>query len=433
MQVLSRPDWVSELSELESPGVLETLAEMMGVSRFLWEDYLRMQHDNLFPVLLDRRTLDRGRTRVELDAAVEEAVNSSARWDDRVRALNDFKDREMFRIDLRYITGRTGSRDFARELTSLAEVVVARAFELGIESVRKDHGTPRHSDGTTCPWSIFALGKFGARDMGFGSDLELLFVYEAEGATDGTNSIRTSTFFEEAVKQFLGIVETRQQGIFEIDMRLRPYGAKGPLASSLSAVGHYYSPAGDSRQFERLALVRLRPVAGDADLARHVTSIQEAFVYSAERLDMEDVLHLRRRQASELVERGSLNVKLSPGGVVDLEYFVQCWQIVCGRTDLDVRGPNTPDAVRALGRKGYLAEDLADRISETYAFLRRLIDSLRVVGGSAKDLELPSPDTRAFHYLAHRLDVEPPEGLSSLVAESMEFSQELWLSRSPPE
>ena len=137
--------------------------------------------------------------------------------------------------------------------------------------------------------------------MGFGSDLELIFVYEAEGSTDSPQPTRTSTFFSEAVREFLQVLETRQQGVFEVDMRLRPYGSKGALASSLAAVEDYYRDTGDARQFERLALVRMRQVAGDADLGRKVMRTRDSFVYSSEPLDIENIQHLRRRQAVELV------------------------------------------------------------------------------------------------------------------------------------
>ena len=151
--------------------------------------------------------------------------------------------------------------------------------------------------------------------MGFGSDIELMFVYDTEGMTDGEEPIRNSTFFEEVVREFLNVLEVRPQGIFEIDMRLRPYGSKGPLASSLAAFRGYYSPGGDARQFERLALVRMRPVLGEGELIESVMSVQEAFVYGNEQLDAGDILHMRRRQANELVKRGSVNAKLSPGGL----------------------------------------------------------------------------------------------------------------------
>ena len=195
-------------------------------------------------------------------------------------------------------------------MTTLAEAVVQRAFEMSIERVAKRRGLPAKAP---CAWATMALGKFGGRDMGFGSDIEIIFVYELEGTADERGTVNNSTFFEEAVREFLKTIETREHGVFEIDLRLRPYGSQGPLASSLAALTDYYGPGGDVRPFERLALVRMRPVVGDDDLARRVLSIRDRFVYSAEPVDMDNVRHLRQRQADELVSPGKLNAKLSPG------------------------------------------------------------------------------------------------------------------------
>ena len=431
-QLLSRPDWTSEFEDLESPGVLETLAEVMGTSRFLWEEFLRVQHENLFPVLLDMPGLYASCTRSVLTDSLESLLAERSDHGGRVRALNDFKDRQMFRINLRYITDRIDRRGFGAELSTLAEVVVEKAFELSIDSMRSQFGTPRLEDGSECRWAVLALGKFGGSDMGFGSDLELIFVYEAEGTTDHPQPTRTSTFFNEVVREFLQVLETRQHGVFEVDMRLRPYGSKGALASTLAAVEDYYSQRGDARQFERLALVRMRPVAGDSDFGQQVMRIRDSFVYSPEPLDVENIRYLRRRQAVELVERGAINAKISSGGMADIEYYVQVWQIACGVGDRSVRLTNTLAAVDALQAGGYMDGGLARKIGKSYSFFLGLVDALRVVRGNASDLNIPAQDSRDFHHLAHRLSIEPPEVLSRHIAEHMASSRSLWDELPPP-
>ena len=428
-QLLARPDWVLELHDLESQGVLETLAELLGFSRFLWEDFLRMQHENLFPVLLDPEGLDKLRTRSDLCSEITRAVSYAGSADEGVRAFNQVKDREMFRVDLRYITGRTDFSEFAQEVTTLAEAVVQRAFKMSIARVAERRGLRTEAP---CAWAVMALGKFGGRDMGFGSDIELIFVYEAEGRADERGTVNNSTFFEEAVREFLKTVETREHGVFEIDLRLRPYGSQGSMASSLAALSDYYGPGGDVRPFERLALVRMRPVAGDDDLARRVMAIQEKFVYSTKPLDMDNVRHLRQRQADELVKPGNLNAKLSPGGVVDVEYYVQAWQVSCGRDDPDVRMSGTMEAAEALQAKGYLTRELAERVQESYQFLRQLIESLRAVRGHAKDLDVPPPDSKEFDHLAHRLGVSSPALLDAMLREHMDFARGLWEGHTAP-
>ena len=431
-QLLTMRDWTSKLHDLDSPDVMETLARMMGMSRFLWEDFLRMQHDNLFPVLLDTESLDKSLSIDELEDSIQPDLETCDTHKERVRILNDFKDREMFRIDLRYITGRVDLGRFARELTDVADALIRKAFEISYRLASERHGVPHTLSGSICGWGIFALGKFGGRDMGFGSDIELMFVYESEGMTNGDAPVPNSLFFEEVVREFLNVLQTRPQGIFEIDMRLRPYGSKGPLASSLAAFRSYYSPDGDARQFERLAMVRMRPVLGDERLVQSVMSVQDTFVYSRELLDMGDILHMRRRQANELVKRGSLNAKLSPGGVVDIEYYVQAWQIAKGKEDPQIRLTNTLEAVEALRRKGHFSETLAVSVSESYSMLRKLIDGLRIVRGNAKDLDIPAHDSKEFQRLAHRMSEHGSEHLSAHVSEHMDFAKRLWEDHPPP-
>ena len=426
-QFLSDPNRTAQIRALETPGVLETLAEMMGMSRFLWEDFLRTQLDNLLPSLLDTESLERRRTAEGLRAALAPEWAGSA--SDRAKALNRFKDREMFGIDLRYITGRIDAREFGAEQARLADAVTERAFELGLETARERHGAPRLSDGSPCPWTVIGLGKFGGGDMGFGSDIELIFVYEGDGATDGDDPVPNSAFFEEAARGFVRAIETRQQGALEIDMRLRPYGSKGPLASSLAAFADYFRSDGDARQFERMALVRARPIAGDPDFAERAMSVQREFVYSEKPLDLDNIHHLRERQARELVNRGAVNAKLSPGGLVDIEYFVQTRQITLGRQDPSLRQANTLDALEALRAAGRLNGDFAAAARDSYMFLRRLTEALRMVRGSAKDLHIPPADSREFDYLAHRMGVSPPSKLSELIARHMKVSREVWSAK----
>lgn len=432
-QLLTMRDWTSKLRALDSPGVMETLARMMGMSRFLWEDFLRMQHDNLFPVLLDSESLEKSLSLDELESAVAADLQTCRGHEERARALNDLKDREMFRVDLRYITGRVDLRQFSRELTDVADALIRSAFRLSFALVSELHGTPRADDGSVCQWSVFALGKFGGRDMGFGSDIELMFVYDSEGQTDGDAPVPNSVFFEEMAREFLNLLETRQQGIFEIDMRLRPYGSKGPLASSLAAFRGYYSPDGDARQFERLAMVRMRPVLGGDQLTSAVMSVRDAFVYSPRPLDLDDILHLRRRQAAELVKRGALNAKLSVGGVVDIEYYIQAWQIARGREDRQLRPTNTLEAVEALRQKGHLDDALAQGVSEAYTLQRKLIDGLRIVRGNAKDLNIPARDSKEFQRLAHRMSEHGPDHLSARISQHMNFARNLWQNHPPPQ
>jgi glutamate-ammonia-ligase adenylyltransferase len=425
-ELLTRPQWTAALANLESLDVLETLANLMGVSRFLWEDFLRLQHENLFPVVLDVPGLREPTTAAALREGLDRRLSRYRDCDVRVRELNAFKDREMFRIDLRHITGRSTFTQFGAELTDLAELVVAVAADLVQESLGRQFGEPRLADGRPCPWSIVALGKFGGRELGFGSDLELLFLYEGAGTTTGPDSIANDVYFERFVQTYLKTVTARQEGVFEIDLRLRPHGRAGSLACALPGFEAYYREGGGAGQFERMALVKLRAVAGDPGLAGRLEQVRDHFVYSGRPLELANLLHLRGRQAAELVPHGVVNAKYSPGGLVDVEYFVQARQIAAGAADAIVRVTNTLDALRRLVEQGHVRADQGARLADCYSFLRRLIDALRVVRGHARDLIIPAADSREFAYLAHRLQYANALDLEAAVATWMGVARGVW-------
>ncbi len=424
----ARPQGVIALGDLSAPEVLETLADLLGVSRFLWEDFLRMQHANLFPVLASAGSLAYRTPRDQLLAESLAAVQPQA--DDAPesprRRLNDLKDREMFRTDLRHITGRIGFLEFSRELSDVAEVTVRSAATLVHAELQAAHGEPRLADGGACGWAICALGKFGGRELGYASDIELLFLYEDDGLTDGPRPISNHEYYEAFVRGVRDAITARQEGIFELDLRLRPYGAKGALATSLRGFAEYYREHGPAEQFERMALVRLRPFAGSDHVRVEAVRRRDAWVYSGARLNIDEVLHLRHRQATELTRTGTVNAKYSPGAVVDLEYFVQALQIEHGASHADVRAPGTLEGAELLIRAGLLPPLLGGKLQDAYGFMRRLIDGLRVVRGNAKDLAIPEPGTRAFAYLARRLHFLEPADLDRAIRVRMDFGRSLW-------
>jgi glutamate-ammonia-ligase adenylyltransferase len=415
--LIARPEWGGDLDKLRSEDVLGTLAELLGVSEFLWDDFLRMQHENLFPVVADVPALDVERSREEMQGALEAELVRAEDHAARVEVLHRFKDREMFRIDLRHITQRSDIDEFSAALTRLGEIIVEAAAGLAHEEIGEG--------GAPCPWAIMALGKFGGREMGFASDVELLFVYD-DGSPRADND--PAAYFRTFVHRFTAIVAGRREGIFELDLRLRPYGDGGPLASSVDALRSYYSPEGDALQFERLALVKLRPVAGDTELGRAVEELRDAYVYSGEPLDLAEVRHLRDRQIEERTPPGAIHAKYGSGGAVDVEYAIQIRQIEAASTDEhpSLRVTNTLRAIEALSARGYLEPAHAKRIAEAYRFLRRLIDAMRAVRGNARDLVVPERGSAEFAYLARRLHYDSTEALTQEIAEQMTVARSLW-------
>lgn len=410
-QLFARPNWNAELSSLERPEVLHALARVLGVSDFLWDDFLRMQYANLFPVVSDVKALDTAKTRqqlqLELEAILREVHPEPKPLSDDVpwyEALNDFKDREMFRIDMRHILGQTQEFwDFATELSDLAEVVVNSAFHLCHEDLRAQYGTPLLENGAPSVMAVCALGKCGGRELGFASDIELMFIYSGNGRTSGPQVISSTEFYEKLVTAFVRAIRARREGIFEIDLQLRPYGKAGNLSVSLDAFRRYFAPEGPAWAYERQALVKLRPVAGDPDLGQKVSELRDTYVYTTEPYNVTAMRAMRERQIRHLVTGGMFNLKYSPGGLVDVEYLVQGLQITYGREYPDIRQPNTREAMAMLAKHGVISETDFSRLRKAHTFLRWMIDSLRVVRGNARDVTVPREGSEEFSFLGRRM------------------------------
>ena len=402
--LFEQPNWVDELASLESPEVLNALARLLGVSSFLWNDFLRLQHQNLFPVVRDVQHLSHRFSREEFQRALDEQLQWATDDDQRRSILNQFKDRQLFRTDMRHILGVIEAfGDFSSELTDIAEVVVTTAYRISSQALIGRHGKPVGENGIPCRLAIFSLGKCGGRELGFASDIELMFVYDRSGMTDGDRSIAASDFFRRAIQGLSQLLETKQEGIFQIDLRLRPYGQAGPLAVSLDAFRDYFGPDGAAWPYERQAMIKLRPIGGDPAFAESVVQRRDDCIYRNEPFDYSAMQALREKQIRQMVSGTAINAKLSPGGLVDCEYLVQALQQEHGHRAIELRTTNTLEAIGAIRQHGILDEGDCDRLSESYVFLRRLIDALRMVRGNAKDLTIPDSTTEEFEFLARRL------------------------------
>jgi glutamate-ammonia-ligase adenylyltransferase len=254
--------------------------------------------------------------------------------------------------------------------------------------------------------AICALGKFGGQELGFASDIELMFIYDADGQTAGPAVISNQDFYHKLVDRFLKAIESKRKGIFEVDLRLRPYGNAGNLAVSLASFEKYFGPEGPAWPYERQALVKLRPITGDREFCHTIERLRDSLIYRGEVFDVAAMRAMRERQVRQLVKAGSFNAKLSPGGLVDCEYLVQGLQISFGHMSPALRHPNTRQAMKALEMQGILSREDRLALRDAYRFLRRLIDALRMVRGDASDLTVPLHGTDQFEFLARRLGYE---------------------------
>jgi glutamate-ammonia-ligase adenylyltransferase len=370
-----------------------------------------MQYANLFPVVKDVDALSTSKPRPQLEKELAHALEvgrvGDIEYPDWRAALNAFKDRELFRVDMRHILGLTKEfEDFAAELTDLAETTLCATLVRCQSELQAIHGGPILENGQPCGMSLVALGKCGGRELGFASDIELMLVYAGSGQTNGAHTIGTADYFEKLIHSIVSSMQTRQEGIFQIDLQLRPYGKAGSMAVSLDSFRRYYAPDGPAWAYERQALVKLRPIAGDVELGNELCKLRDVYAYESGPFDVTAMRAMREKQVRHLVTGGTFNAKFSPGGLVDVEYLIQGLQINHGAKNPALRLTNLREAMSALHAAGILSDDDYTRLRKAHTFLRWLIDSLRVVRGNARDVTIPPFGTEEFTFLARRLRYE---------------------------
>lgn len=414
-EILHRPlegHWQDMLAD---PHTLRDLARLLGASDFLWEDVVRLQYESLLPMLRSRVG---GRRLSEpadtLEQRLREAVGQGHDTDSRARALNAFKDREIFRIDLDHILDpEVDFRGLSERLTRLAEAVLRAAAGIAFDRLAQRYGRPLSVAGMETHFALLGLGKLGGEALGYASDIEILLVYADSGKTSGPDPITNADFFARLAREIPRLIEAKQEGIFRVDLRLRPYGSAGPLGCSLESFCRYYAPDGPAHAVERLALVRMRAVAGDKDLGARIERLRDEMIYGPRTIDLEQLHDVREKQFLDKALQGGVNAKFSPGGLVDLEYSVQILQVMHGRSHPALMTPLLHRALDALADARVLSPAEVEGLQAAYDFLRRLINGMRMLRGSARDLLLPDVRSDEYAHLARRMGYRRRTGLTA--------------------
>ncbi len=401
-EVQQRPERAAWAELLSRPEALQDLARILGASDFLWEDFVRLQYESLLPLLQQNRR--RCFSIPALRKRLEESRTGAGNWEARREALNAWKDREIYLIDMDHILHAGADvQSLAEPLTRLAGIVVEEAVQEVYGRLVERYGVPRTVGGLETVFSVFGLGKFGGVALGYASDIELLFVYRDAGRTDGPADRDNGEFFDELAAECSRYIAAKREGIFRVDLRLRPYGNSGPRACSLESFCRYYGPEGGAHSYERLALVRLRCVGGDAEFGRQVERLRDEYVYESRLIRLDELQELRERQLSVKAGGEELNAKFSPGALVDLEYFVQLLQVLHGGDVATLRTPRLHEALEAMSTAGIMRGAESRSLADAYYFLRRLINGLRMLRGNALDLFLPARDSDEYGHLARRM------------------------------
>jgi glutamate-ammonia-ligase adenylyltransferase len=358
----------------ENPATMRVLVRLFGSSEFLSQTLIRHPEmlDNLVRADLVRLDVPKAALVAEL-AGMIDATDS---YELRLDALRRFRHEHFLRIGINDLDNLLPFHVTSSQLSDLADACLGAAWRVAEDETRRRYGV----DATPGRFAVVGLGKLGARELTYNSDLDLIFIYVPSAGSAGNVSVHE--FFTKLAQTLITTlqVQTREGRMYRIDTRLRPSGNQGPLVSSLESFGRYHAES--SQLWERQAMIKARAVAGDAGLGEEVEAIVDRFVYARPLAadQVAEIHRLRMRLERELAgdEREEANVKTGRGGLLDIEFMVQMKQLRHGADLPSVRRRATRHALQALADAGAVAQDEARALEESYAFLRALTNRLRI-------------------------------------------------------
>ncbi|MFA6015358.1 MAG: bifunctional [glutamate--ammonia ligase]-adenylyl-L-tyrosine phosphorylase/[glutamate--ammonia-ligase] adenylyltransferase [Gallionellaceae bacterium] len=293
------------------------------------------------------------------------------------RSVRELRKRVMLKIVLRDLGGLADLDEVMSCITALAEITVQRALDFSVNSLAEQFGHPIGAEtGSVQQLLVIGMGKLGGGELNVSSDIDLIFIYAEDGETNGGRSLGNHEFFSRAGRKLINIINelTADGYVFRVDMRLRPYGDSGSLVMSFAALEEYLVAQG--REWERYAWIKARVIAPkNFAPANELMALAQPFVFR-KYLDygaFESMrkLHAQIRQEVERRDRAN-NIKLGPGGIREIEFIAQVFQLIRGGRDATLRIRPTQAVLRLLAEKGQLDSQSAQELNQAYIFLRNL-------------------------------------------------------------
>jgi glutamate-ammonia-ligase adenylyltransferase len=290
-------------------------------------------------------------------------------------ALRQFRRREMVRIAVRDIAGLGEVEETMADLSALATCAIDGALELLYDYLCATQGVPHDAAGTPQRLVVIGMGKLGAGELNFSSDVDLIFTFPSSGETRGAKRpVSNETFFTRLCRYLIqAIGENTVDGfVFRVDTRLRPYGDGGPLVMNFDHMEDYYQSQG--REWERYALIKATVVAGDAYAGTALLRRLQPFIFRRY-LDFgvfESLREMKQKITAE-VRRKKLhdNIKLGSGGIREIEFFGQMFQLIRGGVLPALQQPGIQAVLDTLHAERFVPPAVCRELSDAYRFLRK--------------------------------------------------------------
>ncbi len=362
-------------------GGLEATLQLLATSQFFADTLI------LYPEALEivRAAPRRNPSTEELTALLRTDIDAA--YDDVaiLRAFRRYRQLQTLRVGVNDILRDRPLEEITRDLARIADASLKVAMQTALKNLTKKLGQPTTPSGPPSKVVALAFGKLGGDELNYSSDIDLMFVYDEEGETTGrrAGAVPNSEFYARVVTEVVRLLasHTDRGFAYRVDLRLRPEGNRGPLARSLASTLSYYDAMG--RTWERQALIKLRPVAGDSPLGKQVVKALQPFVYRKyfSFSEINEVKALKRQMELRATRAGidEQDVKTGRGGIRDIEFAVQFLQLLNGGDLPAVRQRNTLLALESLEIAGCLTAQETYILADAYRFLRKTEHRLQLL------------------------------------------------------
>jgi len=335
---------------------LQTFINLIAYSNFIYRYFCR--HPESIALLCNHYTLDRNRLETITD----------------INNFRLFKYEELLKITWLDLIGKFSYKVILDRLSILANGLILKVMK----SVSVSKNYPAYFK-SQIPFCIFAMGKLGANELNYSSDIDLIFVCMDDDEINGDVQAYQAGVIDQ-IRQFNKVMQdvTEDGFLYRVDLKLRPWGRSGPLVLSVDETEHYYEASTEA--WERFAWLRARIAGGDTRLGEDLLQRLQPFIYlrTLSSDDLHRFIQIKNDMSKNRQKTGSWNVKLGEGGIRDIEFFIQMLQIVNAHSHNVLKSQNTLTVLEHLVKLGFLSRDEGREIYDSYLFLRRLENRLQM-------------------------------------------------------
>jgi glutamate-ammonia-ligase adenylyltransferase len=378
---------------LANTQLLKLIAEVAGSAPRIADHLARFP--TVLDALIDPEFLGELPSRKRLDKLLAEQIAAASDYEGVLDAARRFAKEQIFRVGVQIIQGVAKADEAGPALANIAEAVIAGLLSAAEDELAESVGRVEQGE-----FAVIAMGKLGGREMTAESDLDLIFIYDTPEKVENSNGAKplpVSVYYARLAQRLIAALTTltSEGGLYEVDMRLRPTGNKGPVAVSLESFTRYHTH--EAWTWERLALTRARVIVAPDGLRDKVErAIRAALTAPSDRAKLfKDARDMREKLAAQFPGKSRWDLKYAPGGLIDIEFIAQTLQLRDAAAP-EVLQTNTIAALRALENSGALAKADAATLIEAAALEHALMQVLRIALDATLDPESATPGLKAL-------------------------------------